>query len=78
MVRLVLDVVPDAVEHLQEVVADLLALLDDVVAVAAEFDPPIAGVDIGELGELIFAGVNGHKAAAVRLGADMIHVGTVF
>ena len=52
MIAHVLDVVPDAVDAPRQLVADLLVLGDDVVVPAPELDPPVAGVEIVELGQL--------------------------
>lgn len=58
----VLDMIPDAVGVGHQVVADLLIIGDDIVAVAHQLAPPIAIVDGGAAGHgraLVFLGIGG-------------------
>ena len=70
--------IPDAVEHLEKILVDLLALLNDILGVAAQLDPPVAGVDIRKLGQLVLRRVEGDESAAVCLGADAVDMRAVF
>ena len=59
VVGLIFNMIPDAVEHLEKILVDLLALLNDILGVAAQLDPPVAGVDIRKLGQLVLRRVDG-------------------
>lgn len=78
VVGLIFNMIPDAVEHLEKILVDLLALLNDILGVAAQLDPPVAGVDIRKLGQLVLRRVDGDESAAVCLGADAIDMRAIF
>ena len=46
VVAAVFDVIPDAVDRAVQLPADILGLLDDIVPVAAQLDPPISALDV--------------------------------
>ena len=45
MVTAVFDMIPNTVENLQQFIADILTVSDDIILPAAQFDPPVAGVN---------------------------------
>ena len=76
MVPLVLQMVPDPVDALEELVPDFLGVLDDIPIGSGKLDPPVAGVDLAEIGERL-GGSLGHYPACVIDCLDAGKVGTI-